>query len=84
VLDLLLYTQVLEDILLKSKLSSKSQITVPKKICKILDIEPGEDILYDIVEDTVRIRKARPIDLDWIRSQESHLTEWTDDLDNDL
>ncbi len=74
----------MEEILLKSKLSSESQFTVPKKVCKILDISAGEDILYDIVEDTVRIRKARPIDLDWIRSQESHLTEWTDDLDNDL
>jgi AbrB family looped-hinge helix DNA binding protein len=67
-----------------STISSKGQTTLPVKVRKALGVESGDVILYEIEEEQVRIRKARPLDLSWARALESTLGEWNDPDDDDL
>lgn len=45
-----------------SKVTSKGQITLPVKVRKLLQIDEGDTIIFDFVEDTLMIRKARAIE----------------------
>ena len=67
-----------------STVSSKGQTTLPVKVRKALGVQSGDVILYEIGEEQVRIRKARPLDLSWARALESTLDEWNDPDDDDL
>jgi antitoxin PrlF len=44
---------------------------------KLLHLESGDEIAFDIDDDDVHLRKARPLDLAFAKSVESTLTEWT-------
>lgn len=39
----------------KSKLTSKSQVTIPKKVREFLGINPGDQVAFKIEGDTVRV-----------------------------
>ena len=52
-----------------SKLTTKSQATIPEKIRKILGLHPGDSVAFEINENQkVTIRKATPIDLEFAKS----------------
>ena len=60
-----------------SKLTTKSQATIPKKIRKVLGIRPGDSVAFEVSENhRVSIRKAIPIDLEFAKALERTLTEW--------
>ena len=40
------------------RLTSKGQVTIPLEIREKLGLHPGAEVEFDIVDDTVRIRKA--------------------------
>lgn len=67
-----------------STVSSKGQTTLPVGIRRLLRVEAGDTILYESDQDTVRIRKALPLDLSWARALERTLDEWTGPDDDDL
>ena len=60
-----------------SKLTSKYQATVPKKIRDVLSLQAGDRVAFEIVKGEVRLRKAEQIDLDYLASVESGLGEWS-------
>ena len=69
----------------ESTLSVKGQTTIPSAVRKRLGLEPGDTLRYEVTADgTVRLRKARTIDLAWTRAIEGTLTEWHGDGDDDL
>lgn len=39
-----------------AKVTSKGQVTIPVKIRRALDIEPGDDLLFDLGADGTRVR----------------------------
>jgi AbrB family looped-hinge helix DNA binding protein len=41
------------------RLTSKGQVTIPLALRERLGLFPGTEVLFDIVDETVRIRKAR-------------------------
>lgn len=66
-----------------SKLTSKSQATIPGQIRKILGLRPGDSVAFEINENKkVIIRKATPIDFEFAKALEGTLSEWSSKNDD--
>jgi len=66
-----------------SKLTKKYQATIPELIRKNLELEAGDSIAFEFTKGKVSLRKAQPIDIAFIQSLESTLTEWDSEADNE-
>ena len=68
-----------------SKLTKKYQATVPENVRKKLELKAGDVIAFDIDNDndTIRLRKARPIDLEFSSALIPTLCEWDSQNDED-
>lgn len=66
-----------------SKLTSKYQTTIPAPVRKLLHLEAGDSIAFDIEDNHVNIRKAQTIDLVFAQSIEGTLGEWTSVADEE-
>jgi antitoxin PrlF len=64
-----------------SKLTTKYQATIPAPVRKILQVEAGDAIAFDIQGQEVRVRKARPVALAFARAIEQTFTEWSSSAD---
>ena len=67
-----------------AKITSKGQVTVPKKVRESLGIKEGDYLGYEVNEDNAVIRKIPKIDVEWANSIKNTLTEWEDELDDEL
>lgn len=59
-----------------STLSSKGQITIPKEIRERLGAQAGDTIVYEVVNDTVILKRVEPFDAAFHASLASTLDEW--------
>ena len=66
-----------------SKLTKKYQATIPALVRKLLHLESGDEIAFDIEDDAVHLRKSRPVDLAFVQSIEGTLTEWATEADEE-
>ena len=66
-----------------SKLTKKYQATIPEPVRKLLHLESGDEIAFDIEHNDVHLRKARPVDLAFAQSIEGTLTEWATEADEE-
>lgn len=66
-----------------SKLTSKYQTTIPAPIRKLLHLEAGDSIAFDVEDNHVSVRKAQAIDLVFAQSLEGTLNEWTSAADEE-
>jgi AbrB family looped-hinge helix DNA binding protein len=67
-----------------SRLTSKFQATIPQDIRAILDLKAGDRIIFEITKDNhVKIKKATPLDLIYLKSLESTLSEWSSKNDEE-
>lgn len=64
-----------------SKLTKKYQATVPEQVRKALKLHAGDTIAFDIDHEIIRLRKARPIDIEFSSALIPTLSEW--DSQND-
>jgi AbrB family looped-hinge helix DNA binding protein len=65
-----------------SRLTSKGQATVPLPVRKKLHLSPGDTLVFEESQGgTVRIRKAEPLDLEFLKALEKTLSEWNSDND---
>lgn len=65
-----------------SRLTSKGQATVPLRVRKKLHLEPGDTVIFEEAQaGTVRIRKAEPLDLEFLSALEKTLSEWNSEND---
>jgi antitoxin PrlF len=64
-----------------SKLTSKYQATIPEPVRKILHLDAGDSLAFDIDEGQVQLRKANLIDVAFTQSIESTLEEWVSEAD---
>ncbi len=70
--------------IITSKLTSKSQATIPRKIRAALGVHPGDAIVFEVAGNSkVLIRKANPIDLEFAKALEGTLSEWSSKNDED-
>ncbi|MDY6953580.1 MAG: type II toxin-antitoxin system PrlF family antitoxin [Thermodesulfobacteriota bacterium] len=66
-----------------SKLTKKYQATVPEPIRKVLRLNAGDVIAFDVEGDEVRLRKARSVDLAFAAALNPTLNEWTSQNDEE-
>jgi AbrB family looped-hinge helix DNA binding protein len=66
-----------------SKLTSKYQATIPEPVRKILHLRAGDAIAFDIEDNTIRVRKARPLDLAFVQALDGTLSEWESAADEE-
>ena len=59
-----------------SKLTKKYQATVPEAVRKRLKLKAGDVIAFDIDDDIIKLRKARPIDIEFSSALVPTLSEW--------
>ncbi len=66
-----------------SKLTKKYQATIPEPVRRLLHLQAGDAIAFDIEDDDVHIRKARPVDIAFAQSLEATLSEWASEADEE-
>ncbi len=65
------------------RITSKGQVTIPKEIRDKLGVRPGDSLLYEVEENSVRVRKAEPFDLAWHRAIAPTVAEWDSVYDHE-
>lgn len=66
-----------------SKLTSKYQATIPEPVRRMLHLDSGDVIAFDIEDDQILLRKARPVDLAFAQALEGTFNEWHSDADDE-
>lgn len=66
-----------------SKLSSKSQVTLPKEVRAALKLHAGDVIAYQIEGDVVSLRRVEPFDAAFHQALNTTLDEWSSDEDEE-
>lgn len=69
--------------MLDTRITQKGQATIPLKIRKMLGLEQGDRVQFDITDNGVMIRKAEPLDKPYMSGVEAQLSEWNSQEDND-
>jgi antitoxin PrlF len=64
--------------MIRSKLTSKSQTTLPQAVRRALNVQPGDELVYEIEGSRVVLHKAP---LDPFDDPFATFTEWASDLD---
>lgn len=59
-----------------SKLTKKYQATVPAAVRKKLSLNAGDSIAFDFSNGEVRLKKATPMDIQFVSALVSTLCEW--------
>jgi bifunctional DNA-binding transcriptional regulator/antitoxin component of YhaV-PrlF toxin-antitoxin module len=62
--------------LVSSRLSTQSQVTLPKAVREAIGAEPGDVIGYEIRGNVVTIRRLQPFDAVYHASVSEGLEEW--------
>ena len=65
-----------------SKVSSKAQITLPRKVREALGAKTGDVILYEVEGDTVKLKRLESFDAAFHRALSNTLDEWATDEDD--
>ncbi len=60
-----------------SRITSKSQTTVPREVREALKVGPGDTLAYRIGPEGVTVTKVEPLDWPYLRSLETTLGEWS-------
>ena len=66
-----------------SKLTKKYQATVPEVVRKKLNLNAGDIIAFDIDNEIIKLRKARPLDIQFSSALVPTLSEWESQNDEE-
>jgi AbrB family looped-hinge helix DNA binding protein len=66
-----------------SKLTKKYQATVPEAVRKKLNLNAGDTIAFEIDNNEIKIRKVKPIDLEFTSALTPTLSEWDSNHDEE-
>lgn len=67
-----------------SKITSKYQATIPKAVRDLLKLRAGDTVIFEIVDGkTIIVKKATPLDLQYLKSIQNTLTEWNSAYDEE-
>ncbi|MBI4479124.1 MAG: AbrB/MazE/SpoVT family DNA-binding domain-containing protein [Acidobacteria bacterium] len=69
--------------MLVSKISSKGQVTIPKKVRESLRAGPGDLLVYEVQDNRVVLRRVEPFDRAFHAALSDTLTEWSSPEDED-
>ncbi len=66
-----------------SKLSSKSQVTLPREVRDALGARPGDTIVYEVEGNVVHLKRLEPFDAAFHKALSNTLSEWASDEDEE-
>ena len=66
-----------------SNLTKKYQATVPEAVRKMLNLNAGDIITFEIDKDIIKLRKASPIDIEFMNALVPTLNEWNSQNDEE-
>ena len=66
-----------------SKLSSKAQVTLPRKVREAIGAKAGDTIAYEVEGNVVKLKRLEPLDAAFHAALSSTLDEWTTDADEE-
>ena len=66
-----------------SKLSSKAQVTLPRKVREAIGAKAGDTIAYEVEGNVVKLKRLEPFDAAFHAALSSTLDEWTTDADEE-
>jgi antitoxin PrlF len=69
--------------MLTSRISSKGQVTLPKKVRDELSVHTGDTLVYEVQGNVVTVRKVEPFDTGWHEALSSTLSEWSSPEDDE-
>jgi len=67
-----------------SRISSKGQITIPKRVRDALRVTDGDAVVFEVREEEAIMRKLPKLDVRWLQAVGAGLSEWEDELDDEL
>jgi len=66
-----------------SRLTSKGQATIPAPVRTKLNLKPGDSVIFEESKTgTVCVRKAEPLDIEFLSALEGTLSEWNSENDD--
>jgi AbrB family looped-hinge helix DNA binding protein len=67
-----------------AKISGKGQVTVPVEVRRALGIKAGDVLIWDVEsKDRATVRRAQPIDVDYLTAISGTLSEWASAEDDE-
>ncbi len=67
-----------------SKITTKFQTTIPLKVRRLLHLNPGDRVAFEVVGDgRIEIKKAQPFDLQYADAVSLTLSEWDSPEDDE-
>lgn len=67
-----------------AKITAKGQTTIPQDVRTALHVAPGDMIAWEVGADgTAIVRRAQPLDLEYLRAVEGTLSEWAGKADEE-
>lgn len=66
-----------------ARLTSKGQMTIPKRIRDAARLKAGDTVVLDVEGDRIFMRKLVPSDVAYLKGVERSLSEWVEPDDED-
>lgn len=66
-----------------SRVSSKGQVTLPKKVREAIGVRSGDLVAYEVSKGVVTLRRGEPLDLAFHAALEPTLAEWASPEDDE-
>jgi len=67
-----------------AKITAKGQTTVPQDVRRALHVVPGDSITWSVdAQGIATVRRAMPLDIDFLRAVEGTLGEWNTAADQE-
>ena len=66
-----------------SRVSSKGQVTLPKKVRDAIGVRAGDLVAYEVSKGAVTLRRGEPLDLAFLAALEPTLAEWASPEDDE-
>ena len=66
-----------------SRVSSKGQVTLPKKVRDAIGVRPGDAVAYQVASGVVTIRRVAPLDIAFHAAVGQTLDEWASPEDDE-
>ena len=67
-----------------ARITVKGQLTIPKAVRETLKVARGDSVIFEEKNGEIVIRKATTVDVAWAKGIQTTLSEWEDEIDDDL
>lgn len=69
--------------MLTSRLSAKSQVTIPKEVRDRIGLKPGDSVVYEVRNGVIMLKRMEPFDAAFHAALTETLDEWSTQADSE-